>query len=681
MRLPQLPARAAAVLVPSLAACSAPVPPARTDDGARTDAVSLDWPDRLSEYNARLGDEPEYRTIQRELAHGWNTWDSRDVLRYVQLPSGLTVDLAIKRHAWLEEGYLGDALIGRRGDDVENIRPGVHALDGSYMRLDIEWQGLSATVEAGHAGDELVVLVTPRDSTADAVGRDGPETATRSAYYELVVSVGFAWNRSGSVRSTDDGFVARHPIATHPVHVVGVADEDPYTGTLLPHRVVRLDRTAGVSTGGPRDLAEIRAALDAAEGSLREAADRYGELADAYLAVTSGIAWNTVYEPRHDRVVSTVGRLWNQEYGGVALFGWDNFFLAYMTALDNRELAIANVIEHLRGATAEGFLPNDNRGNGSKSWDRSQPPVGGIMVREVYRRYPERWFLEAAFDPLLQWNRWWPRKRLNGGLLSYGSHEARNPFNEPAVRTVTTAGYESGMDDSPMYEDVPFNPERNTLELQDVGLTSLYIADCLALAELAGILGRTAERDELTERARRFSEALDGLWVEERGYYLNYRTDLDRPSGRRSPTLFYPLLAGVPDAGRAERMIRDHLLNPAEFWGDYVLPSTTRDDPSFPRQRYWKGAIWPPLNFLTYLGLRRAGAYDVASELSRRSLDMFVSEWRRKGYVSENYSSITGAGDDERLSSDPFHSWGALFGFMAFIEAGHLGAPEDRLGG
>ena len=194
------------------------------------------------------------------------------------------------------------------------------------------------------------------------------------------------------------------------------------------------------------------------------------------------------------------------------------------------------------------------------------------------------------------------------------------------------------------------------------------------------VLGRSAEAEELEERARRFSEALDGLWVEERGYYLNYRTDLGRPSGRRSPTLFYPLLAGVAGPDRAQRMIREHLLNPAEFWGDYVLPSTTRDDPSFPRQRYWKGAIWPPLNFLSYLGLRKAEVYDIATELSRRSLDMFVSEWHRKGYVSENYSSITGAGDDERLSSDPFHSWGGLFGIMAFIEAGHLGAPEGPLG-
>ena len=681
MRIQPVRGLAAVLVVPWIAACSDPAPAGRAGAGDHADTSAGPWPDRHSEYHAHVGDGPEYRAIQAELARGWNTWDSRDVLRHVLLPEGLTVDLAIKRHAWLDEGYLGDALIGRRGDDAERIRPGVHALDGSFMRLEIEWQGLSATVEAGHAGDDLVVLVTP-DETASAqiVGHFGPEMADKRPSYELIVSAGLAWNRAGTVESTQDGLVARLPTGPYEIHVAGTAEQDPYTETLLPHRVVRLDGPVGISGDQPRSVEEIRVALDAAEQALQARAARYGILADAYLAVSSAVAWNTIYEPRHDRVVSTVGRLWNQEYGGVALFGWDNFFLAYMTSLDDRELALANVIEHLRGATAEGFLPNDNRGNGSKSWDRSQPPVGGIMVREVYRRYPERWFLEAAFDPLLAWNRWWPQKRLNEGLLSYGSHEAQNPFNEPDVRTKRTAGYESGMDDSPMYEDVPFNPEKNTLELQDVGLTSLYIADCLALAELAVVLGRDAEAAELTNRARQFSEALDGLWVEDRGYYLNFRTDLGRPSERRSPTLFYPLLAGVPAAPRAERMIREHLLNPEEFWGDYILPSTTRDDPSFPRQRYWKGAIWPPLNFLTYLGLRRAGAHDVASELSRRSLSMFLAEWRRKGYVSENYSSITGAGDDERLSSDPFHSWGGLFGIMAFVETGYLGAPESPLG-
>ncbi len=631
---------------------------------------SPDWPDRRAEYDTAIGDVPDYHAIQERLQTGWNTWDSRSVLRYVLLPDGLAVNLGLKRHRYLEESHLTEALIGKREEGAELVRPGIRAVDGSYQRLEIAWRGLTATVEAGHGDDgELAVLVTPEPAPG--------------ASFELVVSAGMAWNRPGAVESARDGLLARTPGGERLIRVAGTIEADPYAAGLTPHRVVRLTGPVGAYTGRPgaepKSADDLRRILDARRAELEARAAGFGGLAEAWLAVTSGFAWNTVYEPRHDRVVPTVGRLWNDEYGGVALFGWDNFFLGYLATLESRDLALAGIVEHLRGHTPEGFLPNDNRGNGSKSWDRSQPPVGAIMVREVYRRFPERWFLEAAFDPLLAWNRWWPEARNNGGLLSYGSHEAKNPFDEPVVRTKTAAGYESGMDDSPMYEDVPFNREKNVLELQDVGLTSLYIADCRALAGLARLLGRDAEAGELEERAVTFGNALDALWDEARGYYLNYRTDLDQPSGRRSPTLFYPLLAGVASEARAGRLIEEHLLNPEEFWGEFVLPSTTRDDPSFPRQRYWKGAIWPPLNFLTYLGLRHAGDRATAAELSSRSLDMFLREWRRRGYVSENISSITGTGDDERLSSDPFHSWGALFGIMAFIESGDLAPPEDPL--
>jgi putative isomerase len=455
--------------------------------------------------------------------------------------------------------------------------------------------------------------------------------------------------------------------------------DDFYVETVTPYLALTVEGPVGISTGTRRSVEQIRQLIDARRADLDNEAAAFGDLAEAYLAVQSGIAWNTIYEPRHDRVVSTVGRLWNAEYGGYCLFGWDNFFLAYITAMSDRELGLANVIEHLRGATAEGFVPNDNRGNGSKSFDRSQPPVGSIMVREILKIYPERWFLEAVFESLLSWNRWWERGRLNDGLLSYGSHQAPNPFLEPAVRTRRTAGYESGMDDSPMYEDVPFNTEKNVLELQDVGLTSLVIADSLALAEMAAILGRGEEREELEDRARTLSTALDRLWNREIGLYLNRHSDTGLQSERLSPTLFYPLIAGVPDADRATRMVEEHLLNPREFWGTWVIPSIARSDAAFPSQRYWKGAIWPPLNFLTYLGLRRSGFPDVAAEVADKSHELFLREWSRQGYVSENYSAITGTGDDDRLSSDRFHSWGALMGVMAFVETGVLPPPEQTL--
>jgi hypothetical protein len=606
---------------------------------------------------------PQYLEIKQRLAKGWNTWNTRSVFSHSLLPEGFGLNLAFKQVKWLDEPYLREALIGR-GDNGLQIRPGPHTLNGSYTRLDIQWKQLWARVESAHAGDDLVLLVTPVTHPTQPV--------------KMVVESALYWNRPGSLRKVGDSQLrAELPDRTINVYSTSPHVEDFYVKTQTPYLVLLLDEPVGLSTGSARSVDEIRKLIEAARAEVDQAAAEHGDLAEAFIAIEAGLAWNLVYEPRLDRVVSTVGRLWNEEYGGYCLFGWDNFFLAYMSSLYDRDLALANVIEHLRGATDEGFVPNDNRGNGSKSWDRSQPPVGSIMVREIYKKYPERWFLEATFDDLLAWNRWWVTRRFNEGLLSYGSHSADNPFNEPATQSKRTAGYESGMDDSPMYEGVPFSKEKNTLELQDVGLTSLVIADSLALAEMGDVLGRESQAQELRDRSRSLAANMERLWDEETGLYLNRRTDTGTLSRRLSPTLFYPLLGGVPTQERAQRMVTDHLLNPDEFWGEWIIPSIARNDFSFPRQRYWRGAIWPPLNFLTYLSLRRAGFHEPASELATRSLELLLREWQRQGYVSENYSSITGTGDDERLSSDRFHSWGALMGIMAFIESGTMPAPED----
>lgn len=607
----------------------------------------------------------EYDQVQARLASGWNSWNSRSVLSQVLLPEGLAINLGFKQRDWIDERYLREALIGRRGEGAEEIVPDLHALDGRCSSLQIRWQHLAARVETARAGDDLLVLITPLEPPEKPV--------------DLIVQSAMLWNRPGQLSLDNGRLQARLPGREVTVFTTAEHTPDPYIDATSPYLVLRLDGPVGIATGRERTLEEISRVVALQQAALVKEAEAFGELAEAWLAIQSGLAWNTVYEPKHERVVSTVGRLWNEEYGGYCLFGWDNFFLAYGCSLFGRDLALANAVEHLRGITAEGFIPNDNRGNGCKSWDRSQPPVGGLMVRELYRRWPERWFLEAVFEPLLRWNRWWEQRRLNGRLLSYGSHKTANPCGEPYASSDVAARWESGMDDSPMYEGIPFDKERGILKLQDVGLTSLHIADCRALAQMAAILGRTDEERELTKRAERFATELERLWDEETGLYLNRRSDNGRFSRRLSPTLFYPLLAGVPDKERARMMVKRHLLNPAEFWGDHVIPSIARNDPSFQKQRYWKGAIWPPLNFLVYLGLREAGMADVQKQLAEKSLTLFMDEWRRMGYVSENYSSITGRGDDHRLSSDRFHSWGVLMGLMSFVEAGHLPPPEEAL--
>lgn len=208
--------------------------------------------------------------------------------------------------------------------------------------------------------------------------------------------------------------------------------------------------------------------------------------------------------------------------------------------------------------------------------------------------------------------------------------------------------------------------------------TSLYIADCKALTELAQVLGRTAETAELNQRTNRYSKALQTLWSEEKGLFLNRRTDTGQLSERLSPTLFYPMLAGVATPQQVRRMVKEHLLNPNEFWGEWVLPSVARNDPVFKEQNYWRGRIWAPLNFLVYLGLRNYDLPDVRKQVVEKSNQLLLKNWRESRSVPENFH-VSGVGrlPGEALNrSDSFYHWGALMGFMSFLEQKKPASPK-----
>ena len=116
-------------------------------------------------------------------------------------------------------------------------------------------------------------------------------------------------------------------------------------------------------------------------------------------------AWpGTIYEPEGQRVLTPVSRIWNVDWGGFVLFEWDNYFAAYLAGVEQRDLAYANAIEMTRAITESGFIPNFATVQGVLSRDRSEQPVGALVVRELYRKYGDRWFLEEVYPNLLRWN-------------------------------------------------------------------------------------------------------------------------------------------------------------------------------------------------------------------------------------------------------------------------------------
>jgi putative isomerase len=611
----------------------------------------------------------EYAKVQERLSHGWNTWDVHSVATQVLLPEGLAIHVGMKHNSSLNgDAWLGNALIGRLEKDAEKVTPGPHAWDGSYTRADYEWKGHKWRVESAHDGEDLVMVVTPLEPTSVSAipativfsvdylwNQEGTDWRRPERYFDYIGTNGLGG--SGTVYCTCAGPKSRPEIEGFHLPVPG------------PYFAAEFTSPIGLSTGRLRRLPEIQSIVDHQRAAYEQPIKAAGANGPILDVIETTLGWDTIYEPEKRRVISPVSRVWSVGWGGYVLFDWDTFFAATMASIGDKDLAYANALETLREETPQGFVPNYARAGNWKSTDRSEPPVGAITVLGLYRKFHDRWFIEDAFAPLLSWNRWWNEHRQMEGFIVLGSDPENEPVNPDDSSRGTWQGavYESGLDNSPMYDGTFYNKRTRLLEYADVGMTSLYVADCDALAEIADALAKTAEAKELRERAERYRAKLRTLWDEKAGIFLNKDLHTGKLNTRLSPTNFYPLLAKAATAEQAKRMIEKHLMNPAEFGGEYVIPSIERDDPAFKDQEYWRGRVWGPMNYLVYLGLLNYDDASVRKEFAEKSYALFVKEWREKGHVHENYNAITGTGDDV-ASSDRFYHWGALLGYVEYLE-------------
>jgi putative isomerase len=647
-----------------------------TEAGDVPSAVSETTPSRLNgPKGGRAHESPKYRGLQERLAQGWNTWDVNSVATQVLLPEGLAIHVGLKHNTTeSSDAFLQDALIGRLTPGAEQVFPGAHAWDGSYTELQISWKGHTWRLQSARVGSDLVLLATPSPST--------PNSALPPT---IVFSVNFLWNRPGTTLKRPDFIETRGASGVVPIYCTCTGEQAssdsqyndlPVGGTYFAADLIQ---PVGISTGQRRTLRSIREIIEKQKDAYREAIAAAGKTSAIVDAIETTLGWDTIYEPRRQRVVSPVSRVWSVNWGGYVIFDWDTFFAATMAGVGDRDLAYADAIETLHESTEEGFVPNYARAGGWDSFDRSEPPVGSITVLGLYKKFNDRWFLEEAFEPLLRWNRWWTEHRDIQGYLTWGSDGGNKPgnFDDDTRGTRVGAILESGLDNSPMYDAATYNPQTHLLEYADVGLMSMYIADCDALAEIAAALDKPAEAKELKERSSRYRAKLATLWDAKAGIFLNKDLHTGEFSTRLSPTNFYPMLARAADPNQAKTMIDKHLLNTKEFWGEWIIPSIARDDPAFPDQNYWRGRIWGPMNYLVYLGLRNYDDPAVRADFAQKSYSLFLKEWREKGHVHENYNAIEGTGDDVS-NSDRFYHWGALLGYVEYLEQNKTSEPSSQ---
>jgi hypothetical protein len=409
-----------------------------------------------------------------------------------------------------------------------------------------------------------------------------------------------------------------------------------------------------------------------------------GALGESVTLLSSVINWNRYLWPEKSlEFVAFERRLSNGRPRALRNFSlsWNSLLMAPATAMIDGPLASATIHALLEGQTIDGRTPlhrrlsmsPEPRGEATISTGRSMPPIGALSVWRVYLWTRDLELLAWAYPRLKQWNEWWFADRGDGrawrdgnfdGLLEFGfdaeiEQGALGARMLPADAKRRFALSESGLEERPQWSEivpaanqekppspepgaplaVKYNDQSHTLEFSTVGLNALYALDVEMLSLMAKELGLASEARMWDARHEKIKTVINAkLWNEEAGLYLDRSWD-GRFSKRLSLENFYPLVAGLADEARAKRLV-EVLRDPARFGFQSPLPSIARNDPAFDGKSPGRGAVWAPMNYLIYLGLKRYGDDDDAAALAKKSLAIAKSSIARGAGLDDTFSSL-----------------------------------------
>ncbi|MEI6500525.1 MAG: trehalase family glycosidase [Armatimonadota bacterium] len=298
----------------------------------------------------------------------------------------------------------------------------------------------------------------------------------------------------------------------------------------------------------------------------------------------------------------------------------------------------------------------------------------GANALQVLAVHPDPAFAAAIYEPLSKYARYFDRERDTEGSGLYD---------------VLNQG-ETGQEYMPRYQAVdPEADKWGRLQLKGVDAT-VYIYELKgALAKLAAMLGKPDEAAQWQAEAKKTGDAILGhMWDAQDGMFYDCDPKTLQPTKCKAAIGFYPFLTDLcgPEQLRA---LRDHLLNPREFWLPSGPPSTSADDDGYSSHAEWRGKrmscpwngrMWPMTSSHVCEAFARAAKdFDEtlrpqAAELIRRFIHtMFFAKDPQRPNCFEHYNPVTGEPSAYRGIDDYQHSWvnDLIVKYVAGLEPRH----------
>ncbi|KMS76181.1 glycogen debranching protein [Streptomyces viridochromogenes] len=328
------------------------------------------------------------------------------------------------------------------------------------------------------------------------------------------------------------------------------------------------------------------------------------------------------------------------------VWSWDHCFNALALAPGSPDLAWDQFSLPFDHQDEAGALP-DSVTHSEVLHNFVKPPIHGWALGLLRRRLPAPLspaHLTEAYDRLERWTNFWlTARRAPGSALPHYQH-----------------GNDSGWDNA-----TTFDPDRMAVTADLAAFLTLQLRE---LADMADELG-------LPDVARRWTRTADATQSAMLGELWNGDRFVARSAGGAETWTSASLLDLMPIAlgehlpEAVSSVLADRIETHLTSHG---LATEQPTSPHYLSDGYWRGPIWAPSTVLVEDGLRRAGHYRLADEISTR----FRALCETHGFA-ENFDALTGEGLRDRA-----YTWTAA-GYLLLAEAHELRhtAPATHAGG
>lgn len=343
-----------------------------------------------------------------------------------------------------------------------------------------------------------------------------------------------------------------------------------------------------------------------------------------------------------------------------AMFYWDSFFMFRGVIDTKRETIIAGMVDNFIFLLKRyGIIPNAN------VWGfliSSQPPFlssmmfdayyaklrGGKLGKQLQKPYANLWLAKRLqFAQKEYWQVWedvehYHHKVAAYDLSKYGDRDVGYNWN---------AERESGWDFTTRF----YNRCNEFLPVDLNSFLHKYEKD---FAKASHILRRKKDEAYWDNRAATRAQNINKyMWDEKKGFFFDYDFVSNKQSDFYSLAGFVPLWAKVATPAQAKKVIKKLALfdtpygltitasisHPKSFNTTGIPPAFQRSINELLTPKQWDYPhIWPPLEYLTVIGILRYGYVEEAVKIMEKSIEAQLKVFEKYGAFLEKIDATTG---------------------------------------